>query len=164
MKNENQDTAKAGVDYQIDNLDRQILTCLMADATRPYTDIAQELIVSHGTVHVRMKKMKEMGIVTGSHLAVDTWKLGFDITAFVGVHLEKGSHYHNIVAQMREIPHIVELYATTGSYCMLLKIVCRDSRHLLYVLRERIQAIDGVGRTETFILMEETIQRPVPLE
>ena len=164
MKNENQDAAKTAVDYRIDNLDRQILTRLMADATRPYTDIAQELIVSHGTVHVRMKKMREMGIVTGSHLAVDTWKLGFDITAFVGVHLDKGSRYHDIVALMRDIPEIVELYATTGAYGMLIKIVCRDSRHLLHVLRERIQLIEGVGRTETFILMEESIQRAVALE
>lgn len=163
MKNENQDAAKTAVDYRIDNLDRQILTRLMADATRPYTDIAQELIVSHGTVHVRMKKLREMGVITGSHLAVDAWKLGFDISAIVGVHLDKGSRYHDIVAEMRGIPEIVELYATIGAYCMFLKIVCRDSRHLLHVLRERIQMIEGVTRTETFMLMEESIRRPVTL-
>ena len=82
---------------EIDNLDIQILSQLMKDATKPYTEIAKELIISGGTVHVRMKKLVDMGIIKGSHLIIDPKKAGFDITAFLGIYLEKGSLYKDAV-------------------------------------------------------------------
>lgn len=163
MKKEYSDLSKTASDYQIDNLDRQILSCLMEDVNRPYTDIAQQLLVSHGTVHVRMKKLRDIGLVTGTALTVDARKLGFDITAFVGILLEKDLRCDDAMDAMRDIPEIVEAYYITGSYGLLIKIMCRDSRHLLHILREKIQTIEGVKRTETFILLEEGIRRPVPI-
>lgn len=164
MKNNHSDGESGAGDYRIDNLDRRILSCLMENATRSYADIARELTISNGTVHVRMKRLQEMGVVRAAHLVVDTWKLGFDLMAFVGVYLDRSSKYHNTVDAMRGIPEIVEVYSTTGSYSILMKVICRDSYHLFSVLKEKIQAIEGVVRTETFILLDEGIRRSVPLE
>lgn len=164
MKKENFTPSKTVSNYQIDNLDRQILACLMEDVTRPYTDIAQQLLVSNGTIHVRMKKLREMGIVTGATLTVDARQLGFDIIAFVGILLEKDLRCDDAMAAMQDIPEIVEAYYITGTYGLLIKIMCRSSAHLLHILREKIQTIEGVKRTETFILLEEGIRRPVPLD
>jgi Lrp/AsnC family transcriptional regulator for asnA, asnC and gidA len=163
MKKEKIDAPISLNDYRIDNLDRQIIALLVEDANRPYTDIAQALIVSHGTIHVRMKKLREMGVVTGSHLAVDARKLGWDITAFVGVILEKAIDSFDTVETMKTIPEIVEVYYVTGEYSLLVKVACRNSAHLLEVLKGKIQAINGVGRTETFILLEEAIRRSVQI-
>jgi Lrp/AsnC family transcriptional regulator, regulator for asnA, asnC and gidA len=161
MKKENSDTALAIDDYRIDNLDRQILSQLIEDANRPFTDIAQKLNVSNGTVHVRMKKLREMGLVTGATLTVDVRKLGFDIIAFVGVSMEKGIKDAVTVAAMECIPEIIEAYSTTGNYCFVLKVICRNTEHLLQVLRDQIQQINGVARTETFLILEEGIKRSV---
>ncbi len=73
--------------YDLDNLDIQILSILMNDASIPYTEIAKKLIVSGGTIHVRMKKMEELGIIRGSNLIINPQKVGFDITAFLGIYL-----------------------------------------------------------------------------
>lgn len=135
----------------------------MKDATLPYTEIAKELLVSGGTVHVRMKKLEEMGILKGSHLFINHAKIGFDICAFLGIFLRKGSEYNDAVAKMQEIPEIVELHYTTGSYSMFAKIICRDTQHLRQVLNEKIQAIKGVRRTETFISLEESISRQISI-
>ena len=149
---------------EIDNLDIQIWASLMKNATTPYTEIAKELIVSGGTIHVRMKKLEEMGVIKGASLEVDPQKLGYDITAFLGIYLEKGSQYHEAVKQLKSIKEIVELHYTTGGYSIFAKIVCHDTNHLREVLNEHIQSVKGIQRTETFISLEESIRRQITLE
>lgn len=155
---------RKGQNLEIDNLDIQILSILMKNATTPYTEIAKELIVSGGTIHVRMKKLEEMGVIKGAALEVDPQKLGYDITAFLGIFLEKGSQYHEAVKQLRTVKEIVELHYTTGSYSIFAKIVCHDTTHLREVLNEQIQSVKGIQRTETFISLEESIRRQITLE
>ncbi|GAB2701333.1 Lrp/AsnC ligand binding domain-containing protein [Mucilaginibacter koreensis] len=154
---------KKAHNLEIDNLDIQILSILMKNATTPYTEIAKDLIVSGGTIHVRMKKLEEMGIIKGASLEVDAQKLGFDITAFLGIYLEKGSQYNDAVAALKDIKEITELYYTTGSWSIFAKIVCHDTSHLREVLNERIQSVPGIQRTETFISLEESIKRQITL-
>jgi Lrp/AsnC family transcriptional regulator for asnA, asnC and gidA len=154
---------KSNSSPEIDKLDKQILSILMKDATLPYTEIAKDLSVSGGTVHVRMKKLEEMGILKGSHLFINQNKIGYDICAFLGIFLKKGSEYNDAVSRMMEIPEIVELHYTTGQYSMFAKIICRDTQHLRQVLNEKIQAIKGVRRTETFISLEESIDRQISI-
>jgi len=149
--------------FQPDNLDLQILAVLMEDATIPYTEIAKKLIVSGGTIHVRMKKMLDMGVIKGSHLMIDPQKIGYDICAFLGIFLEKGSQYKDAVENLRNIKEIVELHYCTGSYSMFAKIICRDTNHLRHVLNEDIQGVKGIQRTETFISLEESIKRQITL-
>jgi Lrp/AsnC family transcriptional regulator, regulator for asnA, asnC and gidA len=145
----------------IDQLDRQILSQLIEDGKMPYTDIAKKLFVSSGTIHVRMKKMEQLGIVQGSSLNVDYHKLGYDITAFLGIYLDKSSLYDEVAEDLKKIPEIVEANYTTGGYSLFAKIICKDTNHLRLVLHDKIQKIPGIQRTETFISLEQSIYRPV---
>ena len=149
---------------QIDKVDKQILSKLIKDAMTPFTEIAKDLTISTGTVHVRMKKLTDMGVVLGSHLEINPSKVGYDICAFLGIFLEKGSEYHDCVSLMKKIPEIVELHYTTGVYSMFAKIICKDTQHLREVLNEHVQTIRGVQRTETFISLEESIKRQVEIK
>lgn len=151
------------MDYQIDNTDRAIMAILLEDARTPYTDIAQRLIVSPGTIHVRMRKLEQAGIVKGSEIIVDPAKLGFDLTAFIGVFLEKGAKYKDVIRSLESIEEILEAYYTTGGYSIFLKIVCANTDHLRKVLNEKIQETAGVQRTETMISLEQSIRRKMPL-
>ena len=146
---------------EIDQLDKQILAKLVQDGKAPYTDIAKQLFVSSGTIHVRMKKMEQLGIVTGATVTVDYQKLGYDITAFLGIHLDKSSLYDEVANRLLQIPEIVEANYTTGMYSIFTKIVCKDTNHLREVLHDKIQKIEGIQRTETFISLEQTFSRPV---
>lgn len=143
---------------EIDNVDRQILALLIQDATLAYTEIAKKVFVSDGTVHVRMRKMKDMGIIKGSQLMIDYAKLGWDITAFLGIYLDKSSLYDDAAAQLQKIPEVVEMHYTTGIYSVFVKIRCRDTKHLREVLHDKIQKVTGIQRTETFISLEESMQ------
>jgi Lrp/AsnC family transcriptional regulator for asnA, asnC and gidA len=146
----------------IDKLDRQILSVLMEDAKTPYTDIAKQLYVSGGTIHVRMKKLEQMGIVKSASLDVDYTKLGYDICAFLGIYLDKSSLYTNVSVDLKNIPEVVSAHYTTGLYNIFAKIVCQDTDHLRRVLN-KIQRIEGIQRTETFISLENSIERPIQL-
>jgi Lrp/AsnC family transcriptional regulator for asnA, asnC and gidA len=150
--------------FQLDGLDRRIMNELMKDAAQPYSDIARLLEVSPGTIHVRMKKLVDAGVVLTSHLEIDYGKIGYDITAYLGVHLVKGSEYELVVENLRKVPEVIEAYFTTGPYSIFLKIICRNTKHLYDLLNHKIQSIDGVERTETLICLEESIKRSLPLE
>ncbi|HMR43735.1 MAG TPA: Lrp/AsnC ligand binding domain-containing protein [Saprospiraceae bacterium] len=145
----------------LDDTDRKILAILMQDAQTPYRDIAEKLFVSGGTVHVRIKKMREMGIILGSQILVDYDKLGYDISAFLGIYLDKSSLYDEVATRLNDIPEIVGANYTTGLYNIFAKIICRDTNHLKEVLHDKIQNIPGIQRTETFISLQESINRPL---
>ena len=108
-------------------------------------------------------KLQEAGIVKGTRLKVDTKKLGYDITAFVGIYLEKSSLYDDVAEELKKIPEIVRLNYTTGNYSMFLEIVCHDINQLRSVLHDHLQKIKGIERTETLISLEEGINRNVKI-
>lgn len=145
----------------LDKLDLQIISAMMDDAGISYADLGKNLSVSGGTIHVRIKKLQESGIVKGTKLNVELKELGYDITAFVGIYLEKSSLYDTVAKDLKKIPEIVRLNYTTGNYSMFIEIVCRDIAQLRHVLHDELQKIKGIERTETLISLEESFNRNV---
>jgi len=149
--------------YELDDTDRKILALLIADAKMPYTEIARKVHVSGGTVHVRMARLEELGIVQGATLRIDYEKLGYGVTAFIGIYLLKSSMYNGVAEELKKIPEIVSMNYTTGNYGIFARLVCRDTQHLREVLHDQIQLIEGIERTETLISLEESLNRPIQL-
>ena len=152
---------KLNIDKSLDKLDLQIIQSMMMDAEISYADLGKQLFVSGGTIHVRIKKLEELGIVRGKKLAVDLKVLGYDVIAFIGVYLEKSSMYDSVAEALKSIPQIVRLNYTTGNYSMFAEIVCKDIQQLRFVLHDELQKIKGIERTETFISLEESFSRNV---
>lgn len=149
--------------FEIDTTDLKILEILMQDAKRPYTEVAKRVNVSQGTVHVRMNKMEDAGILEKTTLKINYAKLGYDITAFIGIYLEKSALYDVVLAKLRNIPEITNIHYTTGNYSMFVKIHCRDTNHLKEVLHDKMQQVEGIERTETMISLEESLDRNLKL-
>jgi Lrp/AsnC family transcriptional regulator for asnA, asnC and gidA len=154
-------TQKLNIDKSLDKLDLQIIQSMMLDAEISYADLGKQLFVSGGTIHVRIKKLEELGIVRGKRLAVDMKVLGYDVIAFIGIYLEKSSLYDSVAEALQKIPQIVRLNYTTGNYSMFAEIVCKDIQQLRFVLHDELQKIKGIERTETFISLEESFSRNV---
>jgi len=143
----------------LDKLDLQIIHHMMENAQISYADLGKKLFVSGGTIHVRIKKLQEAGIVKGTKLSVDLKQLGHDVIAFIGIYLEKSSLYGAVEKELQKIPEIVRLNYTTGNYSMFAEVVCKDITQLRYVLHDQLQKIKGIERTETFISLEESFSR-----
>ena len=148
---------------ELDHLDKQILNLLIKDAREPFTEIAKKLNVSGGTVHFRVKKLEEAGIISGSNLNINPSKLGYDIIAYLGIHMKNSQLDRAGIEQLKKVPEIVELNITTGEYTLLAKIVCKDTKNLYNVLSNKIQCIEGVQKTETFICLDEVLSKPMQL-
>jgi Lrp/AsnC family transcriptional regulator for asnA, asnC and gidA len=133
----------------------------MEDADVSYADLGKKLFVSGGTVHVRMKKLEEQGIIKGRKLSVDFKAMGYDVIAFIGIYLEKSSLYDNVAKELIKISEIVRLNYTTGNYSIFAEIICKDIQQLKLVLHDKLQNIKGIERTETFISLEESLNRSV---
>jgi len=149
------------VKLNLDKLDLQIIQEMMEDAEISYADLGKKLFVSGGTIHVRIKKLEELKVVKGKKLSVDLKSLGYDVIAFIGVYLEKSSLYDSVAKELKKIPQIVRLNYTTGNYSMFAEIVCKDIQELRFVLHDELQKIKGIERTETFISLEESLDRNV---
>lgn len=149
--------------FALDKLDKEILQILIRDAKVPYTEIARRLVVSPGTVHVRMNRLEKLGVVRGATLILDPKKLGYDLIAFIGIYLVKGSVYNEVIREIDKIPEVVEAYYTTGEYSIFTKIICRNTQDLRTVINDKIQSLKGVMRTETIISLDESIKKQLPL-
>jgi Lrp/AsnC family transcriptional regulator for asnA, asnC and gidA len=152
---------KMGAKLIIDKLDYGIINEMMETAEISYADLGKKLFVSGGTIHVRIKKLQEMGIVKGTKLNVDLKAMGYDVISFIGIYLAKSSLYDDVVKELKKIPQIVRLNYTTGNYSMFAEIVCKDISELRNVLHDSVQKIKGIERTETFISLEESFNRNV---
>jgi Lrp/AsnC family transcriptional regulator for asnA, asnC and gidA len=147
----------------LDKLDFQIIEAMMDNANISYADLGKKLFVSGGTIHVRIKKLQELGIVQGTKLHINHKVLGYDVIAFIGIFLEKSSMYDTVAKELKKIPEIVRLNYTTGNYSMFAEVICKDIGQLKFVLHDELQKIKGIERTDTIISLEESFSRNVQM-
>lgn len=150
-------------ELNFDKLDLGIIQQLMHDANVSYAEIGKKLFVSAGTIHVRIKKLQEAGVISGMKYNVDLKLLGYDVIAFIGIYLEKSSLYDTVAKDLHKIPQIVRMNYTTGNYSIFAEVVCRDIAQLRNILHDELQKIKGIERTETFISLEESLNRTVTI-
>lgn len=148
---------------EIDGIDKEILRDLMEDARKPILQIANKIGISGAAIHQRLRKLEQAGVISGSKFIVDTKVLGYSTMAFIGIYLEKASSNPEVVKELKKIPEVLECHYTTGNWSILIKIICRDNEHLMQLLNKKIQSIDGVSRTETYISLEQQIERQIQL-
>ena len=148
---------------KIDSLDKKILSILSKNARIPFKDVAAACGVSRAAIHQRVQRLIEVGVITGSGFDVNPKSLGYTTCTYVGLNLERGSMYTEVVKRLQTIPEIVECHFTTGGYTMLLKLYARDNEQLMELLNSKLQSIPGVVSTETLISLEQSIKREIPV-
>ena len=148
----------------LDDLDLQILHMLINDSRTPFLEISRQCHVSGGTIHVRMKKMEDLGIIKGTKLIIDNSKLGYDVCCFIGIYLDRAKTFNDALEQLKLIKEIIELHYTTGQYSIFIKVICRNIADLQNLLMNKIQAVDGIQRTDTFISLVQPIDRNIELD
>ncbi len=148
---------------KIDGIDKIILNQLMKDARTPILSIAREIGISGAAIHQRLRKLEASGLIAGSKFVINPKTLGFKTLAFVGIFLDSSSKYKEAVKRLKEIDEVTESHYTTGNYAIFVKILCKDNEHLMQVLNHQIQNIKGVARTETFISLDQQIDRQMKI-
>jgi Lrp/AsnC family transcriptional regulator, regulator for asnA, asnC and gidA len=148
---------------EIDGIDKKILSALMEDARTPVLEIARGIGISGAAIHQRLRKLEKSGLISGSKFVINPKILGYTTMAFIGVYLDKAISNPEAVKQLQKIPEVLECHYTTGNWSILIKILCKDNEHLMYLLNKEIQSIPGVSRTETFISLAQQIDRQIKI-
>jgi len=148
---------------KIDNLDKKILNILSKNARIAFKDVATECNVSRAAIHQRVQRLIDNDVITGSGFDVNPKSLGYRTCTYVGITLERGSMYKDVVKRLLLIPEVVECHFTTGPYTMLVKLFARDNEQLMNLLNGQLQEIPGVMATETLISLEQSIKRDIPV-
>jgi Lrp/AsnC family transcriptional regulator for asnA, asnC and gidA len=147
----------------IDGIDKKILRYLMEDARKPILEIARNIGISGAAIHQRLRKLEASNLIAASKLIINPKVLGYSTMAFIGIYLDKAMRNPEAVKQLKNIPEVLECHYTTGNWSILVKILCKDNEHLMNVLNHKIQTIEGVSRTETFISLNQQIDRQISL-
>ena len=145
----------------LDGIDKIIIKHLLEDARRPIQALSKASGISGAAVHQRLKKLEKAKVISGSQIILNPKILGFKTVAFIGIYLDKAIRNQEVVKQLKIIPEVVECHYTTGNWSVFAKIVCRDNEHLMELLNKKIQSVNGVSRTETFISLQEQLNRQV---
>jgi Lrp/AsnC family transcriptional regulator for asnA, asnC and gidA len=147
---------------KIDKLDRQILSIISKNARMPFKEVAEACGVSRAAIHQRVQRLMDMDVILGSGYHINPKILGYNTCTYIGVKLERGSMYKDVVPELEKISEIVEINFTTGPYSMMIKLYARDNEHLMELLNGKIQEIRGVTETETMIALRESLKREIP--
>ena len=147
--------------YQINDIDRKILSALVNDARKPFLEIARDCGVSGAAIHQRVRKLEEHGVITGSRLLVKPAALGLNVCAYISVFLAEDNKYPEVISALKHVPEIVECHFVTGKAALFLKVYCLDNEHLMEILLNTIQRIPYVQSTDTMISLDEAFERQV---
>ena len=146
--------------HEIDNLDKKILRLISQNARIPFLEVARECNVSGAAIHQRVQKLATEGVVKGSEFVINTYKVGFQTCAYIGIYVKDLSQLDGIINRLRDIPEIVECHYTTGKYAIFVKVYARDNRHLLDITLNKISSIPGIVSAETFLMsLDEVFHR-----
>ena len=148
---------------KLDGIDKKIIKELTINSRKPILEISREIGISGAAIHQRLRKLNECGLISGNYLKINPKILGYRTLAFIGVYFDKAERNIEAVKIMRQIPEILECHYTTGNWSVLIKIICKDNEHLMSLLNKKIQSIEGVSRTETFISLEQQIDRQISI-
>ena len=148
----------------IDDLDKRILKIITQNARIPFKDVAEQCGMSRAAVHQRVQRMFDIGVIVGSGYQVNPKMLGYNLCVYVGLSLDRGHMYRQVCAELEKIPEIVECQFTLGAYSMIIKLFAHDDKHLMYLLNSQIQTIPGIANTETLTILDESINRALPIE
>ncbi len=135
----------------------------MVDARRPILEIARNIGISGAAIHQRLRKLEKSGLLSGSKFIINPRVLGYTTMAYIGIFLDRAMANPSAVRELEKIPEVLECHYTTGNWSILIKVLCRDNEHLMQVLNKNIQQIDGVSRTETFISLNQQIDRQIQI-
>ena len=148
---------------KLDGIDKKILKMLMENSRRPILEIAKNIGISGAAIHQRLRKLEKQNLIIGSSIKVNTKILGYTTMAFIGIFLDRATNNKTVVNQLKEIKEILECHYTTGDWSVLAKLICKDNEDLMQILTKKIQTIKGVARTETYISLEQQINRQITL-
>jgi Lrp/AsnC family transcriptional regulator for asnA, asnC and gidA len=131
----------------VDDLDKALVEALQQDGRLPYTRLAAMVGLSEAAVRQRVQRLIEQGVVQVVGVT-DPLTLGFRRMAMIGLRVE--GDLRTVADAIAALPDVSYVVVVSGSFDLLMEVVCEDDDHLLALLNDEVRSIPGVRSTETF--------------
>ncbi len=143
------------VDIDLDDTDRAILRALQEDARTPFSEIARQIDMSSATVHDRVSRLKEAGVIEGYHAKVNPQAVGYSASAFVGLRIEQSRDdaVEGFVDHLKQVEGVQEVHLTTGDWDVLIRVYAEDTDGLRELLFDNVAGVEGFGRSYTMVVL-----------
>ncbi len=141
---------------ELDDIDRQIVTALHADARMPNSALAELVGIAASTCHGRVRRLQEVGVIRGFHADIDPAAIGLGLQAMISVSLQSGARarIRDFIAHMRRLPQVMDVYFLAGADDFILHVAARDTAHLRAFVVENLNADADVAGTQTSLIFE----------
>lgn len=137
---------------ELDEIDREILRILQEDARTPFSEIARRIDMSSATVHERVGRMEDAGVIEGYHAKVSAPAVGFGTEAFVGIRVEQG-YEEEVVPRLKELEPVREIHLIAGKLDMMLRVHAESRDQLRELVFDHLGQIEGFARTNTMVIL-----------
>ncbi|WP_405606591.1 Lrp/AsnC family transcriptional regulator [Polaribacter sp. Asnod1-A03] len=144
---------------KIDGIDKKIIRGLIKDARTPILSIAREAGVSGAAIHQRLRKLEKAKLIDGYQMRINHQSLGYSRTAFIGIYLDTDTLLPSVIKRLKDITEVLECHYTTGNFTIFIKVICKNDQDLMNLLETKIKTIKGVSKIETFLSLNQQIDR-----
>lgn len=151
------------LENQIDSTDIRILEALMQDGRMAYSNLAEDIGSSNTLVHQRVRKLKEIGILTQPVWLVSPEHIGYDTCAFVLIMVKEARQINEVIEALKTVPEVVSCISIMGRYDLMVRLYAVNNRHLQDIVHDKLQAIEGVEGTNTMVAFEVSFERQVTI-
>ena len=149
-----------GVRY-IDEVDLKILSKLVQDSRIPFSRLARELGVSESTIYLRIKRLRELGVLKSFSAIVDLSRLGYEVEAFIKVKIGNQRSPMDVAEVLEKISGIMEIYEVSGEYPILVKVVARDNLELSGII-DSVMKVRGVTDIDVMYVIRRIATETYP--
>lgn len=146
---------------QIDSTDIRIIEALIEDGRLAYSALAEEIGSSNTLVHQRVRKLKEIGILTRPTFLISPQHAGYDTCAFVLIIVREAKQINDVIEALKKIPEVVSCVSIMGRYDLMVRLYAVNNRHLQDIVHDKLQAIPEIESTNTMVAFEVSFERQV---
>lgn len=151
------------LENQIDSTDIRIIESLMEDGRIAYSSLAEQIGSSNTLVHQRVRKLKELSILTKPVYLISPEHIGYDTCAFVLMMVKESNQIDGVIEALKKIPEVVSCVSIMGRYDLMVRLYAVNNKHLQDIVHDKLQAIPGVEGTNTMVAFEVSFERQVSI-
>jgi Lrp/AsnC family leucine-responsive transcriptional regulator len=137
----------------MDSIDIKILNLIQEHGRLSHSELREKIGLSIPAITSRVKKLEQQGIITGYTACVDARKLKKTITAFINVEINDPDVYDEFKQHIIRLEDVQECHHVVGKFDYLIKVKTQDTSTLETFITHHLRAIQGVGRTQTTIVL-----------
>jgi Lrp/AsnC family transcriptional regulator for asnA, asnC and gidA len=147
-------------DSLLDDVNLQIIDILARDSSTTFVEIAKLIGISDATVHLRVRRLIDEGVIRKFTLSLDNDLLGYDHLAFAGINIRPG-FADQITEELSNLEEVLEIHEMHNRFDLFLKIRAKGLNHMRDIMEKKIRILPNVLETELMTVLKSSKEEQI---